>query len=55
MVNICFILEFLIWGNFDISKLNNVSFKLDYVSSIDVAGGKIGEINYDDIEFEIEY
>lgn len=47
--------ELLIWGNFDIFKLNNVRFKLDYVCLIELVDEKIGKIEYEYIEFEIYY
>lgn len=44
-----------IWDNFDISKISNAGFKLEYVNPETHGESLIGEIVLDDINTEIEY
>lgn len=43
-----------ILDNFDVNKMSNAGFKLDYVEPIDHFGERIGEIELEDIQSEIE-
>ncbi|PHT42457.1 Geraniol 8-hydroxylase [Capsicum baccatum] len=44
-----------IWDEFDISQLANVVFKLEYVNPEFFGDKLIGELELDDISFEVEY
>lgn len=44
-----------IWDSFDISKIANAGFKLEYVNPEYYNNQKIGEIEMGDISFEIEH
>lgn len=44
-----------IWDEFDISQLTNVVFKLEYVNPEFFGDKLIGEIELDDISFEVKY
>ncbi|KAF3613446.1 hypothetical protein FXO38_36240 [Capsicum annuum] len=43
------------WDDFNISKLMNVGFKLEYVNPKCCGDKLIGDINLDDISAEVEY
>lgn len=47
--------ETSIWEKFDVSKLSNVGFKLDFISPLDCNGEKNGCIKLEDIQSEIEF
>ncbi|PHU14690.1 hypothetical protein BC332_15895 [Capsicum chinense] len=44
-----------IWDNFDISKVSNAGFKLEFVSPLKAGEDKVREIDVDDISTELEY
>lgn len=44
-----------VWDNFDITKISNAGFKLEYVSSIVQGDSNIVELELEDIESEVEY
>ncbi|KAM3308578.1 hypothetical protein P3S67_010322 [Capsicum chacoense] len=44
-----------IWVNFDISKVSNAGFKLEFVSPLKAGEDKVCEIDVDDISTELEY
>lgn len=45
----------LVWDNFDITKVSNAGFKLEYVPPSKHGEANIVEIEPDDIKSEVEY
>lgn len=46
---------FLIWEKFDVNKMRNIGFKLDYVEFVVMGSEFVCIIDFDDIKLEVDY